>query len=65
MNGFKKIFPIFLSHYATFFAKMAEKKVIPLDEFYYQSKPMYSLQKHPVYNIPRDRHIAGNFFEQS
>jgi Leu/Phe-tRNA-protein transferase len=65
MNGFKKIFPIFLSHYATFFAKMAEKKVIPLDEFHYQSKLMYPSQKHPVYNIPRDRYIAGNFFEQS
>jgi hypothetical protein len=34
MNGFRKIFPSFLSHYATFFAKMAEKKVAPLDEFY-------------------------------
>jgi hypothetical protein len=34
MNGFRKIFPTFLSHYATFFAKMAEKKVVPLDEFY-------------------------------
>jgi hypothetical protein len=33
MNGFKKIFPIFLSHYATFFAKMAERKVVPFDEF--------------------------------
>jgi hypothetical protein len=65
MNFFRKIFPIFSSHYATFFAKMAEKNVIPFDEFPYQSKPMYSLQKHPVYNIPRDRYIAGNLFKQS
>jgi hypothetical protein len=65
MNGFRKMFPIFLSHYATFFAKMAEKKVIPFDEFYYQLKLMYLFQKHSVYNIPRDRYIAGNFFEQS
>jgi hypothetical protein len=34
MNGFRKIFPTFLSHYATFFAKMAGRKVIPFDEFY-------------------------------
>jgi Leu/Phe-tRNA-protein transferase len=65
MNGFRKIFPIFLSHYATFFAKMAEKKVVPPDELHHQSKSMYLLQKHPVYNIPRDRYIARNFFEQS
>jgi hypothetical protein len=32
MNGFRKIFPIFLSHYATFFAKRAERKVVPFDE---------------------------------
>jgi hypothetical protein len=41
MNGdmiFRKIFPSFLSHYATFFAKMAERKVVPFDEFYYQLK---------------------------
>jgi hypothetical protein len=43
MNGFRKIFPIFLSHYATFFAKMAERKVVPFDEFYYQLKLMYVL----------------------
>jgi hypothetical protein len=45
MNGFRKIFPIFLSHYATFFAKMAERKVVPFDEFYYQLKLMYLFQK--------------------
>jgi hypothetical protein len=49
MNGFRKIFPIFLSHYATFFAKMAERKVVSSDEFYYQLKLMYLFQKHPVY----------------
>jgi hypothetical protein len=49
MNGFRKIFPIFLSHYATFFAKMAERKVVPFDEFYYQLKFMHLFQKHPVY----------------
>jgi hypothetical protein len=49
MNGFRKIFPIFLSHYATFFAKMAERKVVPFDEFYYQLKLMHPFQKHPVY----------------
>jgi hypothetical protein len=49
MNGFRKIFPIFLSHYATFFAKMSERKVVPFDEFYYQLKLMYLFQKHPVY----------------
>jgi hypothetical protein len=65
MNGFKKIFPIFLSHYATFFAKMAEKKVTPPDEFHYQSKPMYLFQKHPVYNIPRDRYISPEIFSCS
>jgi hypothetical protein len=48
MNGFRKIFPIFLSHYETFFAKMAEGKVVPFDEFYYQLKLMYLFQKHPV-----------------
>jgi hypothetical protein len=48
MNGFRKIFPIFLSHYATFFAKMAERKVVPFDEFYYQLKLMYLFQKQPV-----------------
>jgi hypothetical protein len=49
MNGFRKIFPIFLSHYATFFAKMAERKVVPFYELYYQLKLMYLFQKHPVY----------------
>jgi hypothetical protein len=49
MNGFGKIFPSFLSHYATFFAKMAERKVVPFDEFYYQLKLMHLFQKHPVY----------------
>jgi hypothetical protein len=49
MNGFRKIFPIFLSHYATFFAKMAERKVVSFDEFYYQLKLMHLFQKHPVY----------------
>jgi hypothetical protein len=44
---------------------MAEKKVVPPDELHHQSKPMYPLQKHPVYNIPRERHTAGNLFEQS
>jgi hypothetical protein len=48
MIGFRKIFPIFLSHYATFFAKMAERKVVPFDEFYYQLKLMHLFQKHPV-----------------
>jgi hypothetical protein len=65
MNGFRKIFPIFLSHYATFFAKMAERKVAPPDEPYYQLKLMHPPQKHPVYNIARDRYIAGNLSEQS
>jgi hypothetical protein len=51
MNGFRKIFPIFLSHYATFFAKMAERKVVPFDEFYYQLKLMHLFQKHPVFMI--------------
>jgi hypothetical protein len=49
MNGFRKIFPTFLSYYATFFAKMAERKVVPFDEFYYQLKLMHLFQKHPVY----------------
>jgi hypothetical protein len=53
MNGFRKIFPIFLSHYATFFAKTAERKVVPFDEFYYQLKLMYLFQKHPVYTYFR------------
>jgi hypothetical protein len=51
MNGFRKIFPIFSSHYATFFTKMAERKVVPFDEFYYQLKLMHLFQKHPVYLI--------------
>jgi hypothetical protein len=42
-----KSFLFFLSHYATFFAKMAERKAVPFDEFYYQL--MYLFQKHPVY----------------
>jgi hypothetical protein len=50
MNGFRKIFPIFLSHYTTFFAKMAERKVVPFNEFHYQLKLMYLFQKHPVCN---------------
>jgi hypothetical protein len=50
MNGFWKIFPSFLSHYATFFAKMAERKVVPFDEFYYQLKLMHLFRKHPVYH---------------
>jgi hypothetical protein len=48
MNGFRKIFPIFLSHCATFFAKVAERKVVPFDEFYYQLKLMHLFQKDPV-----------------
>jgi hypothetical protein len=44
MNGFRKIFPSFLSHYATFFAKMAERKVVPFDEFYYQLKSEQAVQ---------------------
>jgi hypothetical protein len=51
MNGFSKIFPSFLSHYATFFAKMAERKVVPFDEFYCQLKLMHLFQKHPVKNL--------------
>jgi hypothetical protein len=27
---------------------MAERKVVPFDEFYYQLKLMYLFQKHPV-----------------
>jgi hypothetical protein len=53
MNGFRKIFPIFLSHYATFFAKMAERKVVPFDEFYYQLKLMHLFQKHPIYVLQK------------
>jgi hypothetical protein len=48
MNGFMKIFTSFLSHYATFFVKMAERKVVPFDEFYYQLKLTHLFQKHPV-----------------
>jgi hypothetical protein len=48
MNGFRKIFPSFLSHYATFFAKMAERKVVPFDEFYYHLKLMHLFQKYAV-----------------
>jgi hypothetical protein len=50
MNGFRKIFPSFLSYYATFFAKMAERKVVPFNEFYYQLKLLHLFQKHPVCN---------------
>jgi hypothetical protein len=62
MNGFRKIFPIFLSHYATFFAKMPERKVVPFDEFYYQLKLMHLFQKHPVYrlsqnSLPREKRV--------
>jgi hypothetical protein len=49
MNGFRKIFPTFLSHYATFFAKMAVRKVVPSDEFYYQLKLIHFFLLHPVY----------------
>jgi hypothetical protein len=45
MNGFRKIFP----SYATFFAKMAERKVVPFDEFYYQLKLTHLFQKPPVF----------------
>jgi hypothetical protein len=55
MNGFRKICPTFLSHYAMFFAKMAERKVIPFDEFYYQLKLMHLFQKHPVYSCHTTR----------
>jgi hypothetical protein len=48
MDGLRKIFPTFLSHYATFFAKMAERKVVPLDEFYYQLKLMHLFLLHSV-----------------
>jgi hypothetical protein len=48
MNGFRKIFPSVLSHYATFFAKMAERKIVPFDEFYYQLKLTHLFLKHPV-----------------
>jgi hypothetical protein len=48
MNGFRKIFPTFLSHYATFFAKMAEGNVVPFDEFCYQLKLMHLFLLHPV-----------------
>jgi hypothetical protein len=30
---------------------MAERKVVPFDEFYYQLKLMYLFQKHPVYEL--------------
>jgi hypothetical protein len=29
---------------------MAERKVVPFDEFYYQLKLMHLFQKHPVYS---------------
>jgi hypothetical protein len=49
MNGFRIIFPSFLSHYATCFAKMAAREVVSFDEFYYQFKLTHLFQKHPVY----------------
>jgi hypothetical protein len=51
MNGFRKIFPSFLSHYATFFPKVSERKIVPFDEFYYQLKLMHLFHKHPVNEI--------------
>jgi hypothetical protein len=51
MNGFRKIFPSFLSHYATFFAKMEDRKVVPFDKFYYQLKLTHLFQKHPVFKM--------------
>jgi hypothetical protein len=48
MNGFRKIFPTFLSHYTPFFAKMAERKFVSFDEFYYQLKLMHLFLLHPV-----------------
>jgi hypothetical protein len=51
MNGFRKNFASFLSHYATFFAKMAERKVVPFDEFYYQLKLMHLFLLHPVFTF--------------
>jgi hypothetical protein len=59
MNGFRKIFSTFLSHYATFLAKMAERKVIPFDEFYYQLKLMHLFQKHPESML--SKHKKNNF----
>jgi hypothetical protein len=50
MNGFRKIFPTFLSHYATFFAKIAVRKVVPSDKFYYQLKLMHFFLLHPVHH---------------
>jgi hypothetical protein len=66
MNGFKKIFPTLLSHYATFFAKMAERKVVPFDEFYYQLKLMHLFLLHPVYKLQsnqnsNDFRVSANF----
>jgi hypothetical protein len=57
MNGFRKTFPIFLSYYATFFAKTAERKVVPFDEFYYQVKLMHLFLLHPVY----EKKSVGNY----
>jgi hypothetical protein len=62
MNGFRKIFPTFLSHYTTFFAKMTERKVIPFDEFYYQLKLMHLFQKHPVLPYDISRIVFKNFY---
>jgi hypothetical protein len=59
MNGFRKIFPSFVSHYATFFAKMAERKVVPFDEFYYELKLTHLFWKHPVYIFLRIIRIVG------
>jgi hypothetical protein len=59
MNGFRKIFPIFLSQYATFFAKIAERKVVPFDEFYYQLKLMHLFQKHPVLSSWNELRSSG------
>jgi hypothetical protein len=57
MNGFRKIFPTFLSHYATFFAKMAKRKVVPFDEFYYQLKLMHLFQKHLLLQLIIDKKL--------
>jgi hypothetical protein len=34
---------------------MAERKVVPFDEFYYQLKLMHLFQKHPVCNTMLNR----------
>jgi hypothetical protein len=38
---------------------MAEKKVIPFDEFYYQLKLMHLFQKHPEYAIKTQKNIIS------